>query len=316
MCFGWEMGVGWFDKMKELSMKLEAINLLFYPKFGVHIVMEQSKQKWGYLTNYFRVDVGQPRIVRLLNAPFKSALRWLSTNVDYDLKRVIDDEGGDYDVYEEIFDEDMEQARDDAKKFDNVRIESLEGRWFRVTKRHRFPSSHYEPSKHKVLFALKGLLLKATSFLDFAVEPSASQTVVAEAVELIAREHIRQAEHECYCICEQCGTQIGTEWSPRIQTEGWISYICEKCDAERRISSAKDAINRWIGKNKDNVVPAETNDELKKIEELSETDRFVTTSDMVKAAKRIEEIANGLIWTPKTETKSEAEAEVVQTEVK
>ena len=47
---------------------------------------------------------------------------------------------------------------------------------------------------------------------------------------------IENAEHECYCTCEECGHQIGTDWSPRCETEGWITYICDECAAKRNVN--------------------------------------------------------------------------------
>ena len=294
MCFGWEMGVGWFDKMRDLSMRLEALNLLFYPKFGVRVVMEQSKQKWGRLTNYFRVETEPHRLVRMANAPFKMAFQWLSTKVDYGLKRVIDDEGGDYEDREEIPDKDVEKAKEDAKRFHNVRIESSDGKWFKVTKLHRSAAFHYEPSKNRVLFEIKRILWKITSYLDFAVEPTVRQSVIAEAVELEARKIIDEYERECYNVCELCGMQIGTKWSPRIQTKGWVSYICDSCDAKRRISHAKDTIKGLDGADSDDAISSELGTEIEKIGKLTETDDFVSSADLAKAANRIEEIAKEL----------------------
>ena len=40
---------------------------------------------------------------------------------------------------------------------------------------------------------------------------------------------INETEVRCICHCKNCGTEIGTLYSPRYETAGWISYICEKC---------------------------------------------------------------------------------------
>jgi len=43
------------------------------------------------------------------------------------------------------------------------------------------------------------------------------------------KKFTKEAEDEAYCTCEACGHQIGTDWSPRCETRGWVSYICESC---------------------------------------------------------------------------------------
>ena len=45
----------------------------------------------------------------------------------------------------------------------------------------------------------------------------------------IAAEYVRKAEEECYNLCEECGTPIGTDESPRCCTLGWYRYLCRDC---------------------------------------------------------------------------------------
>ena len=54
-CFGWECGSGWFYVLNEMSCKLEALNLLYYPKYKVKIQADQVKEKFGTLRFYFSV---------------------------------------------------------------------------------------------------------------------------------------------------------------------------------------------------------------------------------------------------------------------
>jgi RNA polymerase-binding transcription factor DksA len=49
-----------------------------------------------------------------------------------------------------------------------------------------------------------------------------------------AEKLIEQAEDMCYNICEECGKEIGTEESPRIETKGWIQYLCKDCAEKRK----------------------------------------------------------------------------------
>ena len=51
-------------------------------------------------------------------------------------------------------------------------------------------------------------------------------------MELLDKLHqniLRDAEKACYSVCEECGGAIGHKWSPRCQTTGWITYICQDC---------------------------------------------------------------------------------------
>lgn len=45
----------------------------------------------------------------------------------------------------------------------------------------------------------------------------------------IVEKLIKEAEEECFNTCEKCGRFIGSRHSPRCETQGWISYLCEDC---------------------------------------------------------------------------------------
>ena len=124
-CFGWECGTGWFNVLHEASCKLEALNLIYYPKYKVRIQADQVKEKFGHLTFYFSVIC-----------------------------------------------EDAECTKE--------------------------------------------------------------QEVIMTAMNSWADEVVRWAEDECYKTCEDCGRQIGTDWSPRCQTTGWITYLCDECAAKKK----------------------------------------------------------------------------------
>ena len=48
-----------------------------------------------------------------------------------------------------------------------------------------------------------------------------------------ADEIVAKYEKRCYGTCEECGRQIGTDYSPRCETHGWIRYVCEGCAKKR-----------------------------------------------------------------------------------
>jgi len=55
MCWGWEFDNGWDEIVSNASYELEAINLLFYPKYRIRIQADQIKQKFGALCFYYSV---------------------------------------------------------------------------------------------------------------------------------------------------------------------------------------------------------------------------------------------------------------------
>ena len=66
-------------------------------------------------------------------------------------------------------------------------------------------------------------------FIDSKKDPTREQEVLLRHVEILADEYVRQAEQECYNVCEFCGTQIGTKENPRCSTLGWYRYLCREC---------------------------------------------------------------------------------------
>ena len=138
MCWGWECGSGWFNVLHEASCKLEALNLIYYPKYKVRIQADQVKEKFGTLRFYFSVIC-----------------------------------------------EDAERTKE--------------------------------------------------------------QEVIMTAMNSWADEIVRWAEDECYKTCEECGHQIGENWSPRCETLGWITYICDTCAEKRGTLYIKNG-EKWQGK--------------------------------------------------------------------
>lgn len=59
-------------------------------------------------------------------------------------------------------------------------------------------------------------------------------TTILSFVDRIVSYLINETEKKCFDTCEDCGMSIGENWSPRCETTGWITYICEKCAKEKR----------------------------------------------------------------------------------
>lgn len=59
--------------------------------------------------------------------------------------------------------------------------------------------------------------------------------LVIEWVDELVHEMVAKADRECYDRCEVCGCQIGVDWSPRCETTGWVSYVCDECARKRDV---------------------------------------------------------------------------------
>lgn len=73
----WDCGSGWDTALTMLSYKLEALNLLFFPKFRIRIVAQQIKEKFGTLRFYFTVADEAPFMYRFLAGLARSAGDWI-----------------------------------------------------------------------------------------------------------------------------------------------------------------------------------------------------------------------------------------------
>ena len=83
-------------------------------------------------------------------------------------------------------------------------------------------------------------MYKISSILTWYKIPTREQEVISNAVDVTAKRLIRIAEDECYNTCEDCGRQIGTTYSPRCETTGWITYLCEDCAKKHNKNYIKD----------------------------------------------------------------------------
>ena len=54
MCWAWECGYGWWEKICDLSYQIEALNIQ-YRKYGVMCIADQVKEKYGTLRFYYTI---------------------------------------------------------------------------------------------------------------------------------------------------------------------------------------------------------------------------------------------------------------------
>ena len=134
MCWGIECPKGWYYILEQLCNELEYSNLDYVAKWGMAIVAEQVKEKYGTLRFYFDVR-----------------------NVDSNGK--IDNE------------------------HQNCKLNDVQSK------------------------------------------------IVSEHIYMFAQHLINEAEHMTEDTCANCGKPLTPD--NKVETEGWISYICKKCNEKR-----------------------------------------------------------------------------------
>ena len=62
--------------------------------------------------------------------------------------------------------------------------------------------------------------------------------IVADYLEMLADKFIREAEGMTENTCAKCGTPLDNE--NKVETEGWITYLCKRCDEQIRNGGSFD----------------------------------------------------------------------------
>ena len=253
MCWGFETGEGWWQVLRRLSCELEALNLLVYDKWKVRIQADQVKEKFGTLRFYYSVECDNYNEVGLAA---KKIIDDFESKKDYGyfgLKTVVDEKGHS--------------------------VDEVDGDGRTVAVWHP-PKCHVEVTKHKDEYEqMKKAADEAHKTLcesgydDITPE----QKIMMEWLESEAEKRVKQAEDDCYNTCEKCGHQIGTDWSPRCETLGWITYICDDCAEEGKTMYMKNG-EKWQGK-KRLMTREEVKAEHKKYEEKYEAQLEESTED-------------------------------------
>lgn len=231
MCFGWECPDAWNELLRDLSYRLEAVNVWLYPKYRVRIEAEQVKEKFGTLRFYYHVATDLPYPVRCWSEWAGMAARQLA-RADFGYKRVIDRPARTgYDFREIPAEEYATRTAPDAPKCVNAFYFERGGRFYEMTKLSRIMESHAVPTKRRLRYAAMKALRWLSTRLDFSPywPRTAAQRVMAEYAGSLAESYVREAERRTEQTCASCGRQIGTEWSPACVTKGWITYLCESC---------------------------------------------------------------------------------------
>ena len=232
MCWLWSCGYGWFDTLEKLSNKLEAINLMIYPKYNVRIQAEQVKEKFSTLRFYYSIVADPPWYIRWYEAATEFAFNIISKLDFGGIKRILIEEGFDK-IEEKTFDtkDEFEVERERYKGVTNVSFEEIDGKFIMKTKHWHAPKYKTVSTKHKFLYWLYEKRYLIMHFMSSALNwmPSTKQNIIQAGLYDTVDELIRDAEIECSNYCETCGRRIGTKYSPTCTTRGWIKQICKEC---------------------------------------------------------------------------------------
>ena len=223
MCWGFECGEGWYDALKKLSCGLEALNLLVYDKYKVRIQADQVKEKYGTLHFYYSVMCDNYTDKGLEAQKTIDDFEALRASGHFGIKCVVDEKGYT-----------SEETDEDGK---------VHAVWHQ-------PKTHIEVTKNKEEYdKLLAEVQSAQETLakDGTVDITPEQKVMMEWLENEAEKLINKAEEDCYDTCEMCGAQIGTDWSPRCETTGWITYKCKECARKSNVQYLMNG-ELWEGK--------------------------------------------------------------------
>ena len=222
--------------MQELSYSLETLNFQ-YKKFGIEIQAAQIKEKFGGLRFYYDIITLRPWYATCWSAPFRALSRALC-RIDYGRKDVVTRPRGMEIDIREVSEERMAAVEADPSRLaTNVRASRAFGKCWETTAQTRFAETKIVPTRHRALYAVLKAVDTFASKVDCDWEFGSRlrrKEIVGTALRKQVDVLIRDAERQCYETCENCGNQIGTDWSPRCETRGWIRGLCKKCAAAQK----------------------------------------------------------------------------------
>ena len=267
MCWGWECGTGWFNVLNEASCQLEALNILYYPKWKVRIQMDQVKSKFGTLHAYFSVVCDNYNIFGWTSKLLFALSRKMKRKSK--LKSVVDKEAYTTNETEELTAEEYDKWKN-VFKSSSCSLREENGKYYRDYQLYHPARVHYEPCDHMLSYKAGNLIHKAACLLGSIGYKAVTdeQMVLMNMMNTEAEGIIKDAEDECYSTCEDCGIQIGTDFSPRCKMDGWISYLCEKCASKHASFYYKNGA-KWYG-DKMLMTKEEVDAERNKINERTE----------------------------------------------
>ena len=230
---GWECGLGWTNAISGLSYRLECANRIFKRLFRVHVVADQVKEKFGELRFYYTIVRDVPPLVEWICRKITVASDSILENADFRKKSVTIEPAQKIVKCREITKSPNEFAYTTLNS-SKILESSEEDFRCELTEIHRYEISKLVPTRHKLLWTLAKACKSFSVWISnlYSVDTN-RQAIGMEGLDTLAFDAVHKAEKECYSTCEECGREIGTDFSPRCETTGWITYLCEQCARNR-----------------------------------------------------------------------------------
>lgn len=228
----WECGIGWTDALAKLSYKIECANRLFSRNFRVHAEADQVKEKFGGLRFYYTVHRNAPPIIERLSGFLRKFADVVLRKADFRTKRVTVKPATVMIKCKEL--PLPSSSGDPMYDYDGKLLEAPDGFRCLLNEVHQYEVSKQVPTRLRALWHIAYACYKVESWLLGLYSANLNRQVIGvEALEDFVEKAIKEAKDACYSTCEECGNSIGTDYSPRCETSGWITYICERCAKKR-----------------------------------------------------------------------------------
>lgn len=241
---------GWTHPVKRLCYALENLNYDF-EKYGVRVVLDQSKEKYGTLRFYTHLDTFEIGFWGLVLRPIDKISEWLS-NIDFGRKVVTDKP--DYrtvewrEITKEQFDTKTNEfgtpfdrygssvtvvsSKKDVTTPDkiekNVYLVEEDGKFFYSYTLYHMAETHIEYTKHFFTRKVRDAFRWTSIFLDRFYKEPKIQAVKIQEMDYLVDELVAKAEEECMKLCQHCGVELGNYYK-KCETQGWYMYVCQRC---------------------------------------------------------------------------------------
>ena len=243
---------GWLNPVERLCYAIEGLNY-DYRKYGLKVVLDQTKEKYGGLRFYTHIDSWETGLIGFVVRPLDFILEKMS-KIDYGYKCIEDRPPYKTLEWRETTRERFEKRLDfidepldrhgetvvalksraeapgvmDVDENNKILLVEEDGKYFVSYILHHGASTHVEFTKHPVLRRIKELVRKAALFAGkFYREPTVKRVKMHELDDKVY-ELVRKAELECEGLCQHCGINFG-DYYQKCETLGWYTYVCEEC---------------------------------------------------------------------------------------
>jgi hypothetical protein len=215
---GWCVNYGWYDLIRDFSLKCEELNIMYYNRYRYRIVLDQIKEKYGRLRIYFSIVKDPPKVINWVIKMVTILKDLISpVKINYNIKRV--------------YTQHPHTAITFSKSTENDNIVSIINNIKIKTEIvHHLGKQRDIPQKFKMLYQIYRLLNYIVVKTEIYFQYNFDQTdVIYDIMYNNVRELVIKYEKQSEDICCECGIHIGTAYSKKCVTSGWIRFMCESC---------------------------------------------------------------------------------------